>query len=337
MKIVVTGATGLIGSNLVHAFMADENNHVIAVSRSESKLRQIFEPYLTSKNFEYVVQDFTQPFALADLMYCKNRDGVDLIFHAASPISSEAREKFPLSIIKSNINAVENLFDDIIQLGIHTRVILFSSVAIYGVQGNYDISVTEEDTCVTESLGSPKSPYSETKRMLEELVRAYIKEYGVNAIIVRPSGVYGYTPFPPKTAIYSFIQAVFDNEDILINTMGLARRDNLYIDDAIAGLLLVAEKGIVGEAYNLSSNGELDNYAAMDEIAEKIVHIAEKQFQKKIKVLYKEACDVRRQAGVKLDNSKLKKLGWKPCVSLHEGIETVLKLYSVDGKNLDIQ
>lgn len=337
MKIMITGATGLIGSNLVHAFMADENNHVIAVSRSESKLRQIFEPYLTYANFEYAAQDFTQPFVLADLIYRKNGSPVDLIFHAASPISSEAREKFPLSIIKSNINAVENLFDDIIQLGIHTRVILFSSVAIYGVQGNYDISVTEEDTCVTEPLGSSKSPYSETKRMLEELTRAYIKEYGMNAVIVRPSGVYGYTIFPPKTAIYSFIQAVFDNEDILINTMGLARRDNLYIDDAIAGLLLVAEKGIVGEAYNLSSNGELDNYAAMDEIAEKIVHIAEKQFQKKIKVLYKEACDVRRQAGVKLDNSKLKKLGWKPCVSLHEGIETVLKQYNVDRKIVNIQ
>ena len=336
MKIMVTGATGLIGSHLVHALMADQNNHVIAVSRSESKLCRVFERYLTYKNFEYVVQDFTRPFALADLMYRKNRDNVDLIFHAASPISAEEREKFPLSIIKSNINAVENLFDDVIQLGIHTRVVLFSSVAIYGVQGNYDISVTEEDTCVTEPLGSSKSPYSETKRMLEELTRAYIKEYGMNAVIVRPSGVYGYTIFPPKTEIYSFLQAIFDNEDILINTMGLARRDNLYIDDAIAGLLLVVKKGIVGEAYNLSSNGEFDNYAAMDEIAEKIVYIAEKQIGRKIKVLYKEARDVRRQAGIKLDNSKLKKLGWTPRVSLYEGLESMFNQYNADGKNSNI-
>ena len=340
MKIVVTGATGLIGSNLVHAFMADENNHVIAVSRSESKLRQIFEPYLAHENFEYVVQDFTQPFALADLMYRKNRDSVDFIFHAASPISGDTIARTPLSIIRPNINAVQCLLDGLVQQEQKNakkgRIVVFSSATVYGSGNQNNSAVTEEQTAIAENLDAVTAAYSESKRMVEVITHAYIREYGVDAVIARPSYVYGYTMFPPNTAFYSFIKTALSGNDILMNKAGLSKRDNIYVDDVVKGLLLIAQKGVTGESYNISCNTDLDNYAAIDEIASIIADIASVLCNRKISLSYKEQSTVARPQGVRLDYSKLAQLGWKPCVSLHEGIETVLKLYNADGKNLNL-
>ena len=341
MKIMITGATGLIGSNLVHAFMADENNHVIAVSRSESKLRQIFEPYLTHANFEYAAQDFTQPFVLADLIYRKNGSPVDLIFHAASPISGDTIARAPLSIIRPNINAVQCLLDGLVQQEQETekkgRIIVFSSATVYGLGNSNGSAVTEEQTAAAENLNAVTAAYSESKRMVEVITHAYIRECGVDAVIARPSYVYGYTMFPPNTAFYSFIKTGLSGNDIVMNKVGLSKRDNIHVDDVVRGLLLIAEKGAKGEAYNISCNTDLGNYAAIDEIAYTITEAASQLCNKKISLSYKEPSTTVRPCGLRLDYSKLASLGWKPCVSLHEGIETVLKQYNVDRKIVNIQ
>jgi nucleoside-diphosphate-sugar epimerase len=105
------------------------------------------------------------------------------------------------------------------------------------------------------------------------------------------------------------------------------RRDNIYLDDAISGLLKVALSGSTCEAYNISSNGELGNFLAVDEIARIIVDEANRRFgsmRKTITISAECANTGSRKPGLLLDNSKLKELGWTLSTSINDGIVKTL-------------
>ena len=155
---------------------------------------------------------------------------------------------------------------------------------------------------------------------------AYAKQYGIDVVIARFSTVYGKTRFVPDTAFYEFIKKALSEKNIELNSAGLARRDNIYVDDAISALLVIASKGKIGEAYNVSSNGEGGNFASVDEIAITISQIANSINNKSgnIKVVFKNKNIIQRAAGIKLDNNKLKELGWNLSFGLEQGIAETL-------------
>lgn len=279
MKTIITGATGLIGSHLAAELISDPDNYVVAVSRSEKKLQKTFSKFVAFKNFEYIVQDFSEPFAFSDIAGKNNSEPVDLIFHAAGPISGAVISNYPLSVIFPNIFALKTIFDGVVHqqntTGAKCRVIVFSSATVYGEpKGENDVTVCEADTESTYPLDGGNAPYAESKRMAEVLTRSYINEKGVDAVIVRPSYVYGDCVCASETAFYSFLEKAWRGENIILNKSGLGRRGNIFVDDVVSGLLTVARKGISGEAYNISSNGELGNFAAIDEIAEIVAKVA---------------------------------------------------------------
>ncbi|MFA9464604.1 MAG: NAD-dependent epimerase/dehydratase family protein [Velocimicrobium sp.] len=319
--VLITGATGLIGSHIVDALMDKGDVKVIALSRSEEKLKKGFEQYLKNSNFSVVAKDVVETF--------KFHESIDYIFHAAGPMEGKIIKNRPIDVIKPNIagtmNCLEFLKKQEIEKGIKGRMVLFSSVTVYGNNADVDLIVQEADTRVTETLESVSAPYSQSKRMSEVITLAYCRQFGIDAVIGRFSTVYGSTRFIPDTAFYNFIKKGIDGENITLNSSGLPRRDNIYVDDAVAGILAVGTKGITGEAYNVSSNGELGNYASVDEIAQVIAEAANKRNSDIIvEVINKlEATGVRRP-GLKLDNSKLKKLGWDISTSLTEGIDKTI-------------
>lgn len=320
--ILITGATGLIGSHIVDALMREGNSTVIALSRSEEKLKRGFKEYLEKQNFKIVAQNITEPL--------KIKEKVDYIFHAAGPMEGKIIQNYPVDVINPNligtINCLEFLKRQEDSTGQKGRLVLFSSVTVYGNNTSQDMTVTEADTRVTEPLEANGAPYSQSKRMSEVIARAYIKQFGADVVIGRFSTVYGWTRFIPDTAFYEFIKKALNGEGIVLNRAGLPRRDNIYVDDAVAGILLVGEQGAAGEAYNISSNGELENYASVDEIAQKITKIANDFYEAKdVEITFKTKCAGERAPGLKLDNGKLKELGWKVTVSLEEGIKRTMQ------------
>ena len=113
-----------------------------------------------------------------------------------------------------------------------------------------------------------------------------------------------------------------------IGNSDLPKRDNIYIDDAVNGLLLICTKGVRGEAYNISSNGDLDNFAAVDEIAEAVAKVANEEHGKNAKVKYDNPSTKPRGAGVKLDNEKLRGLGFTLELSMEKGIRETIHRYT---------
>ena len=316
--IIVTGASGLIGSNLVTKLLEDKTTKVIAIGRNQKKLSYVFENHIDNRNLKLLEHDISEPLEL--------NETVDYIFHAAGPMESKIIKERPMDVIVPNIFGLLNCLDFLkaqeIGKGIRGRLVVFSSVTVYGTNSSEDISVIEDDTKITESIDSVSAPYSQTKRFIEVIANAYSKQYGVDAVIGRFSTVYGYTKHVPDTAFFEFINKGIRGENIILKNSNLPKRDNIYIDDAINGILLVAAKGESGETYNISSNGDLGNFASVDEIAQIIADETQG-----INVLFSENKISKRGPGIKLNNEKLKSLGWDVTYSLKDGISQVIYKY----------
>lgn len=315
--ILVTGATGLIGSNLVDRIMTMKPAKLIVTGRNEKKLVSTFTDYVDKENFVIVQHDAAKPIP-------SGVQGVDYIFHAAGPMEREIVMNRPVDIILPNIlgtiNMMEFLRNQEVLTGKRGRIVVFSSVTVYNNPGVANYDALETETTHAISLDAPTACYAESKRMSEVIALSYVKQYGVDAVITRFSTVYGPTRNIPDTAFYEFIRKSIDGEDIIVNSSAAPRRDNIYVDDAIDGLLCVALSGESGEAYNISSGGELNNYAAVDEIAK----VAAKVAAKGSKVIYRTEGESKK-GGMTLNNNKLKSLGWTLRYSMEAGIAETIK------------
>ena len=323
-NILVTGATGLLGTHLVRRLHDYKDCQIIALGRDMLKLEHVFEGYHGLGNLILMDGDVAEKVP-------QFKDTIDFIFHAASPISGEVIRKYPVSVIRPNIlgtiNCLEYLRQEKELKGHDGKMVVFSSATVYNNQYDYDYSALETATCVADNLDAANAPYSESKRMAEVIARSYAKQYGVYVLMARFSYLYGYSKQTPNTAFYEFINKAIRGENLLLNSTGAPRRDNIYVDDAIEGLLCLCEKGKSGESYNISSGGDMGNFAAIDEIANAIASAANKNISSaNIKVSFQEHAHGRKP-GLKLDNSKLKALGWNISKSLEEGVEKTLVDY----------
>jgi nucleoside-diphosphate-sugar epimerase len=327
--VLVTGATGLIGSHLVERLL-DENAKVVAIGRSEEKLRTVFKDSLCNNNFHYVVGNIAKK--IPDEI-----KSADLIFHAASPISGQEIRNMPVDVIEANLMGIQNCLEYLrwqkSEKGVSGRLIVFSSVTVYGNNSEDDIKIDETDTCIAEALEADTAVYSESKRMMEVISRAYFKQYDVDSVIVRISYVYGFAEHQPNTAFYEFINKAIRGEDIVLNNSGIARRDNIYITDVVDALILLATKGKAGEAYNISSFGEKGNFKAIDEIAEIISSSVNAKTGKNVQVIRPQCAD-KRNPSVLVDNQKLKSLGWRLKVDINEGVMQTVQRY-LEIQNMD--
>lgn len=327
-NILVTGATGLIGYNLVCRLLKEGVSTLYATGRSLKKLEATFEDYSGNGILKLIAHD------AATALPAEIKD-VDYIFHAAGPMEREIVLNRPVDVILPNIqgviNCLELLKDQEKQTGRKGRLVAFSSVTVYDNPTQFDYVATEDITNYASSLDAPTACYSESKRMTEVIAKAYTKQYGVDVVLARFSTVYGYTKNIPNTAFYEFLNKASRGEDIVLNGVGLPRRDNIYVDDAIEGLLTIATRGVHGESYNISSNGDKGNFVAVDEIAQIISSEFAKQGSNS-KVLCKPCTE--RKPGLKLNNTKLKNLGFDITVSFREGIVRTVSLMFGEKSNV---
>lgn len=318
---LITGATGLIGSNLVERLLK-EGAKVIAIGRNEKKLKNVFEDKLDDINFSYIVEDISEKIS-------DKAGRVDLIFHAAGPIAGKEIREQPINVIEANLSGIKNCLEYLRcqkeKSGIAGRLIVFSSITVYGNSFPKGKLAAEDDTCITDSLNSASVPYSESKRMVEVIAQAYYRQYDIDSVIVRIGYVYGYTKQNPDTAFYEFIGKAVRGEDIILSHSGMARRDNIYISDVINALIILCVKGEAGEVYNVSSAGEKGNFKAIDEIAALIASGVDCHGNH-VRVI-KDRKNERRKQGVVADNRKLKALGWSLEIGIEEGIRQTVQHY----------
>ncbi len=241
-SILITGATGLIGLNLIDALMLMGEVKVYAVGRSKEKALDRLGEYYSNPDFTFIEQDVQVPF--------DDNIVVDYIISGASNTHPLAYSKFPVETIMINVKGTENVLN--LARRCSAAVILLSTVEVYG--NAYGSDVFSEDYTGKLNLSNSRSCYTESKRVSEAMCQSYISEYQLDVKIVRLSRIFGPTMLLSDTKAGSqFIMKAIDNEDIVLKSNGDQYFSYTYVSDAVSAILFVLLHGNVGVAYNISS------------------------------------------------------------------------------------
>ena len=241
-RIMVTGATGMLGSCLVDLLRHMGNVRVIALGRNETSAEERFGP--SADDYTFYPHDVCLPLK-------EVQEPVDYIIHAASPANPVSYTQAPTGTLLANIQGAKNLLDYGLSHGMK-RFLFISSGEVYG-QPNENMDDFTEDYCGPLDLSSPRTCYPEGKRSAEVLCQSYISQYGVDAVIVRPCHLFGPTMTRKDSrAVSEFLRNAADGRDIVMKSAGVLERSHCYVVDAVAALLLVLRDGKCGEAYNIA-------------------------------------------------------------------------------------
>jgi nucleoside-diphosphate-sugar epimerase len=316
-NILITGATGLIGSSLVEVLMSRPNKdyNVYASGRNEGRARERFEAFAEDPAFHFFKYDVMLPL--------EGNTNFQYIIHAASNASPNFFAAKPVEIIKSNIIGVSNLMD----YGIEHNLKRFVFVSTGEVYGEGDGRVFTEDYSGYVKTTSPRSCYPSGKRAAETLCVSYGAEYGVDTVIARPCHTYGPHFTESDNRVFAqFIRNVLAGEDIVMKSTGEQFRSWCYVVDCASAILHIMLKGENGQAYNIADES---SNISIKELAEMIAEIGEK------KVIVELPSDLER-AGYNVvtksvfSTDKLQDLGWlaKGCMKakMHATIDACRKI-----------
>lgn len=334
---LISGATGMIGSTLIDVLMKrnreqDLGCHIIALGRSEDKAQVRFDEYLRDDLFTFIKCDINrrEDLARAEDVYSRAAEsGPDFIFHAASNTHPVAYANDPIGTVMTNITGLNNLLDFASQMGC-SRFLFASSNEIYG-ENRGDTELFDEEYCGYINCNTVRAGYPESKRAGEALCQAYIRQKGLDVVILRFTRSFGPTLLPTDTkALSQFLKKGVAGEDIVLKSKGQQFFSYTYVIDAISGLLSCLLRGTCGEAYNIA---DISCDITLRDLAQIIAEYAG------TKVVF-ELPDEVEKAGystatkARLDSSKLQKLGWKAQFDIKTGVDHTIRILRECGYGL---
>lgn len=314
--ILITGATGLIGSLLVKTLLYASERlgieiHVCAVIRDRVKAEKVFSG-------QQKFWDKQLFFHLADLSEGLSQNlRADYIIHAASSTASLDFIAKPVDVISTTLDGTKGVLD-LARARATRSVVYISSMEVYG---KLDHELVREDDCGVINPLAVRSSYPQSKRMAETLCTAYTVQYGVPVKIVRPTLTFGAGVPDTDTRVYAqFARSALAGTDIVLHTMGTTKRDYLYTSDAVRSILSVLLLGENGKAYNLSNP---ETYSTIREMAEIVSSMG-----KGSRVVFD--CDKEKQMRyakeihIQLDNTAFNALNYFPHKGLREMFERMM-------------
>ena len=319
-QVLLSGATGLIGSFLVDVLM--ERNaafsmgcRVYALGRSREKAFERFSAWRESDLLSFIPFDINLPFQRDDI------EAVDYVLHLASNTHPMQYATDPIGTITTNIIGLQNMLEFAYRC--HARRFAFaSSNEVYG-ENRGDVEFFDEKYCGYIDSNTLRAGYPESKRCGEALCQAYIRQKDMDIVIPRLTRSYGPTMLMSDTkAISQFIRKAVAGEDIVLKSAGTQFYSYTYVSDAVSGLLTVLLKGQRGEAYNIadeSSDIQLKDLAAI---------LAERAGRKVVFEIpdSMEAAGYSTATKARLDGTKLKALGWTPRYDIQEGLARTIDI-----------
>ena len=317
-KILITGATGMIGTVLVDVLMErnlkyQENIQIFARGRSRERALERFGAYMEDTCFHFLA---------ADINTCTELQvDFDYLFHCASNTHPTAYATDPIGTIVTNVIGTNN----VLQLAAKSnskRVVFLSSVEVYG-ENRGDTELFDEKYLGYIDCNTLRAGYPEGKRTGEALCQAYIKQYGLDIVIPRISRVFGPTMLSSDSkALSQFIKKALSKEDIVLKSEGTQYFSYCYVTDVVRALLYILFYGDNGQAYNIADE-KCD--IRLKDLARNLADIAG------TKVIFElpdsiEAQGYSKATVARLDASRIKDLGWYTEDTMYTLLEKTIKI-----------
>lgn len=313
-KILVTGASGFIGSHLTEK-LVEMGCEVKAFVKYNF---QNDWGWLEHSKVKDEIEIYTGDIRDYDAVYDAASD-VDVIFHLAALIGIPYSYVSPLAYIKTNVEGTYNILQSARQHN-SDRVIVTSTSETYG-SAQY-VPIDEEHPMVGQS------PYSASKISADQLAISYHRSFEMPVTIARPFNTYG--PRQSARAIIPTIitQILNGQKEIKLGNLSPTRDFN-YVKDTAAGFIALAKAdNTIGEITNIGSNFEI----SMRDTVNLIVKLTGEN----VKIVTDEQRvrpDKSEVDRLYCDNSKIKKLtAWKPEYSLESGLKETIDWFADNMK-----
>lgn len=238
MQIFITGATGYIGNILANR-LANEGNTVHALSRSPSKNHLLDHP-----NIKIFDGDITDPWSVEKAM-----QNCGQVYHLAA--YARVWSKDPADFYRLNVEATKNVLEAARKVGVK-RIVFTSTAGVLGPSGKKPVK--EDDA----RIGEVMNDYEATKTEAETLCGQYVKDYGMDIVIVNPPRVYGPGVESESNAVSKLIKLYLKGKWRIMPGDGKRTGSYVHVDDVVNGHILAMQKGRTGERYILG--GENASY-----------------------------------------------------------------------------
>jgi dTDP-glucose 4,6-dehydratase len=335
MRLLITGGAGFIGSAVVRHVLRQGGCSVLNVDKLTyaSNLDNLSE-VLPNPNYNFLKADISDAAAMRKAFAEFQPDAV---LHLAAETHVDRSIDEPGAFIATNVTgtyvmleAARNYWNGLPESARGTfRFLHISTDEVFGSLGG-------EGKFTETTPYAPNSPYAASKASSDMLVRAWHRTFGLPAIISNCSNNYGPYQFPEKL-LPTVTLAALEGRVIPVYGDGQNVRDWLYVGDHAAALMRILEAGRAGETYNIGGNSEKANIdlirmvcGLLDDI---VPSSAQCPHEKLITFVKDRPGHDHRYA---IDAGKIEsELGWKPSVSLEEGLRQTVSWYVENGGWVD--
>ena len=244
-KIIITGGLGFIGSNLIN--ILKDKYFIINIDKISyaSNFKNI-DPNI--KNYKFYRQDINNKIFIKNIL---KKYKPSTIYNLAAETHVDRSIDAPKIFIENNILGVFNLLESIRVYKKKIKLIHISTDEVYG-----DIKKNQKSK--EKDPYNPSSPYSASKASWDLLIKSYIRTYKIPAIITNCCNNFGPNQYPEKL-IPTIIYNILNHKPIPIYWKGENVREWIYVKDHCNALIKIAQKGAIGENYNVGSGAVLNN------------------------------------------------------------------------------
>ncbi len=316
-NILVTGGAGFLGSHLCDELVREHK--VICLDDFSTGREENINHLLQNSNFEFVRHDLSQPIDLESEPSLKafqvQFQGIQEIYHLASPASPKAYLERPIEALITNADATRHSLD--LAVKYEASYLLVSSDAVYG-QPMEETPYPENYWGYVDPIGS-RSPLAEGKRFAESLVVAYREKRAIKAKIARVFNTYGpRLRLDDGRMIPELIVRALKNEPTTIFGARDGKTTLCYVSDVVEGLLRLMKSSELGPV-NLGSPDVLRYEDIVQLIAQLTGSASSVEYQESGEGVYTQGTPNIRVAK--------ERLGWFPVVALAEGLRRTVDYF----------
>lgn len=287
-RILLTGTTGFVGSNLVN-YLRDYD--IVSINRSQpyayENIRTVFGDLTDYDTVSRVISDYE----------------IEMVSHLAACAIVKKANTDPRYVLQNNINSTINILEACRKhdIGYFHQ---FSTDKIYG-----DNIIPTNETHTPNASG----PYEMSKLVSELILDSFSKTYGIKGVVTRSANIYGPSD-ENKRIIPNTIKNCTRGNKPIIYKDNHTLREYIYIDDISSAVKHILDNKLEG-TYNIGTGDVFDQESVVLEILKHFPHL---------QPIYEDKPNYKEIGNQKLDSSKIRKTGWEHKISFEEGIKRVI-------------